>query len=98
MKKKFRVELFYEAEYPEIEAETEEEAFRQALEQWAKCIPNVVIRPAEEKGRRDIACDICPYYYMNEDEGDESPRCHYEWDDRCAPCEVDDFEEEEEDD
>lgn len=31
MKKKFRVELFYETEYPEIEAENEDEAIERAL-------------------------------------------------------------------
>lgn len=97
MKKKFRVELFYETEYPEIEAETEEEAIQQALEWWAECMPNVVVRPAEEEeGRKDILCDICPYYYRDED--DRFPRCHYELDDGYAPCEIDDFEEEEEED
>lgn len=96
MKKKFSVELFYEVEY-EIEAENEEEAVEQAVEQWKNTFPNVVVRPAvKEEDRKDIACDICPYYYKDEDE--DSPRCHYEWDDRCAPCEIDDFEEEEEDD
>lgn len=59
-------------------------------------MPNVIVRPAEEEeGRKDTACDICSYYYKDRDE--ETPRCHYEWDDRCAPCEVDNFEEEEED-
>ena len=96
MKKKFRVELFYEAEYPEIEAENEDEAFEQALDQWFECLPNVVVRLVEEEEKKDIACNICSYYYK--DEGEESPRCHYEWDDRYAPCEIDDFEEEEEDD
>lgn len=93
MKKKFCVELFYETEYPEIEAESEEEAIQQALEWWNECTPNVVIRPAdEEEDKKDIACDICPYYYKNENE--DAPRCHYDWEDGCAPCEIDDFGEE----
>lgn len=94
MKKKFSVELSYEIEY-EIEAENEDEAIERAVEYWKNTFPNVIARPAEEKGKQDITCDICPYYYMDSDE--EAPRCHYEWDDRCAPCEIDDFEEEEED-
>ena len=96
MKKKFYVELFYETEYPEIEAENEDEAIEQALAWWVECMPNVIVKPAEEKNKKDIACNICSYYYK--DENDESPRCHYEWDDRCAPCEIDDFEEREEED
>lgn len=95
MKKKFSVELFYEIEY-EIEAENEDEAIEQAVENWKNTFPNVVVRPAEEEGRKDIACGICPYYYKDED--DRFPRCHYELDDGYAPCEIDDFEEEEEDD
>lgn len=95
MKKKFSVELFHEIEY-EIEAENEDEAIEQAIENWKNTFPNVVIRPVEEEDKKDIACNICSYYYKDEDE--ESPRCHYEWDDRYAPCEIDDFEEEEEED
>ena len=95
MKKKFSVELFYEIEY-EIEAENEDEAIEQAIENWKNTFPNVIARPVEEEGRKDIACGICPYYYKDEDE--KSPRCHYEWDDGYAPCEIDDFEEEEEED
>lgn len=94
MKKKFNVELFYEIEY-EIEAENEDEAIEQAVEYWKNTSPNVIARPAEEKNRKDITCNNCPYYYMDRDE--ETPRCHYGWDDGCAPCEIDDFEEEEED-
>ena len=95
MKKKFSVELFYEIEY-EIEAENEDEAIEQAVENWKNTFPNVVVKPAEEEDRKDIACGICPYYYKDEDE--KFPRCHYEWDDGYAPCEIDDFEEEEEED
>lgn len=95
MKKKFSVELFYEIEY-EIEAENEDEAIEQAVENWKNTFPNVVVRPAEEENKEDIACGICSYYYKDED--DESPRCHYDWDDRYAPCEIDDFEGEEEED
>lgn len=95
MKKKFSVELFYEIEY-EIEAENEDEAIEQAVENWKNTFPNVIARPAEEEGRKDIACGICPYYYKDED--DRFPRCHYELDDGYAPCEIDDFEEEEEED
>lgn len=94
MKKKFRVELFYEAEYPEIEAETEEEAFQQALKKWAECLPNVIIRPAEEEDGEDITCDACPYYYK--DEYEDAPRCHCESSDGSAPCEIDDYEYEKE--
>ena len=57
MKKKFSVELFYEIEY-EIEAENEDEAIEQAVENWKNTFPNVVVRPAEEEGRKDIACGI----------------------------------------
>ena len=95
MKKKFSVELFYEIEY-EIEAENEDEAIERAVEHWKNTFPNVVVKSAEEEGRKDIACGICPYYYKDEDE--KSPRCHYELDDGYAPCEIDDFEEEEEED
>ena len=96
MKKKFSVELFYEIEY-EIEAENGDNAVEQAIEYWKDTFPNVVVRPAEEEeGRKDIACGICPYYYKDED--DRFPRCHYELDDGYAPCEIDDFEEEEEED
>jgi len=93
MKKKFRVELFYEIEYPEIEAENEEEAFQQALKHWVECLPNVVIRPAEEEDGEDITCDNCPYYYKGE--GENTPRCHCVNSDGSAPCEIDYFEEEE---
>ena len=95
MKKKFSVELFYEIEY-EIEAENEDEAIERAVEHWKNTFPNVVVKSAKEEGRKDIACGICPYYYMDSDE--EAPRCHYEWDDRYAPCEIDDFEGREEED
>lgn len=88
MKKKFRVELFYEAEYPEIEAENEEEAFQQALKMWKECLPNVVVRPADEEKNGKITCNTCPYYHGDDD--DESPRCHYIWEDKYAPC--DDYE------
>ena len=94
MKKKFSVELFYEIEY-EIEAESEDEAIEQAVEYWKNISPNVIVRPVEEKGGKDITCNSCPYYYRDSDV--EVLRCHYVWEDGCAPCEIDDFEEEEED-
>lgn len=90
MKKKFSVEMFYE-----IEAENEDEAIEQAVEYWKNTFPNVIVRPVEEKGRIDITCYDCPYYYRDSDV--EVLRCHYELEDGCAPCEIDDFEEEEED-
>lgn len=90
MKKKFSVEMFYEIEY-EIEAENEDEAIEQAAEYWKNTFPHVIVRPVEEKNRKDITCNNCPYYYMDK-------YCHYEWNDGCAPCEIDDFEEEEEED
>ena len=90
MKKKFSVEMFYEIEY-EIEAENEDEAIEQAVEYWKNTLPHVIARPVEEKNRKDITCNNCPYYYMDK-------YCHYEWNDGCAPCEIDDFEEEEEED
>lgn len=85
MKKKFSVEMFYEIEY-EIEAENEDEAIEQAAEYWKNTFPHVIARPV----RKDITCNNCPYYYMDK-------YCHYEWNDGCTPCEIDDFEEEEED-
>ena len=90
MKKKFSVEMFYEIEY-EIEAENEDEAIEQAVEYWKNTFPHVIARPVEKKNRKDITCNNCPYYYMDK-------YCHYEWNDGCAPCEIDDFEEEEEED
>ena len=95
MKKKFSVELFYEIEY-EIEAENEDEAIERAVEHWKNTFPNVIVRSAEEKDKKDISCNSCPYYYVDSDT--KVLRCHYEWEDGCAPCEIDDFEEEEEED
>lgn len=49
---------------------------------------------------RQIKCADCPYYWA--DEWDKSiadlPYCHYQYNDGCAPCEIEDRERETEDD
>lgn len=37
-----------------------------------------------------IKCVDCPYYWKEENE--KTPHCHYTYDDGYAPCEVDDYE------
>lgn len=40
-----------------------------------------------------IKCKDCLYYWADcDDKGEpiERPRCHYQWDDGYAPCELDD--------
>ena len=46
-----------------------------------------------------MKCKDCPYYWADcNDQGSpiENPHCHYRWDDGYAPCEVDDYESEDE--
>jgi len=40
-----------------------------------------------------MKCKDCPYFWADcDDKGTpiDRPCCHYQWDDGCAPCEVDD--------
>jgi hypothetical protein len=93
--KKWTISVLDSEIYKDVEAETEKEAIEKILELWAKRIPEIAV---EEEGKERVGtkCDSCPYYWEEADE--DSPRCHYEWDDRYAPCEIDDFEEPEEED
>lgn len=36
-----------------------------------------------------MECYNCSYYYKNDD--DDFPSCKYYWDDAYAPCEVNDY-------
>ena len=42
-----------------------------------------------------MKCKDCPYYWAEcDDRGNPigHPNCHYQWNDGYAPCEVDDYE------
>lgn len=41
---------------------------------------------------REITCDVCPWYWKEDDDG--FAHCQYPYDDGDAPCEWDDYTEE----
>ena len=93
--KKWIISVLDSEIYKDIEADTEKEAIEKVLALWAERIPDIAVQEDEEKwvGTR---CETCSYFWKEEDE--ETPSCHYGWDDGYAPCEIDDIEDYEEDD
>ena len=48
----------------------------------------------DEEEEKEFTCSDCPYHWR--DEYDEYPSCHYNGDERYAPCAYEEYEEQEE--